>query len=168
MSNPAIPREDVHSYSEACSDLGMAFQSVAARLVREQSRLKSFIESNFSEVDPMAGQVALYMFAVSLRVYEQAGGRLKKVNGMDLSAAQKRVQESLEGLLPLDDGFPGRAKGLEWRAQPHLLDEILWALYERDDVDRKDEEAVLDDNQSAMIYLMLWTAIEALDSKWRP
>ena len=168
MTNPAIPREDVHSYSEACSDLGMAFQSVAARLVRGQSRLKGFIESNFSEIDPMAGQVALYMFAVSLRVFEEAGGRLKKVNGNDLAAAQKRVQAALENLLPLDEGFPERAKALDWRAQPHLLDEILWALYERGDDDKKEEEAVLDENQSAMIYLMLWTAIEALDSKWRP
>ena len=113
MSNPAISREDVHAYAEACSEMGMEFQTIAARLLKGQTRLKT-----------------------------------------------------LDTLLPIDEDFPNRAKGIEGRAQPHLLDEILWALYERNEEDRKKEETMLDDNQSAMIYLMLWTSVEALDGKW--
>ena len=37
--------------------------------------------------------------------------------------------------------------------EEHLLDEILWALYERED--KKEQEEVLDPKQSAMIYIML-------------
>jgi hypothetical protein len=168
MTKPAISREDVHSYSESCSDLGIDFQSIAARLVKSQTRLKTFIEQNFSDIDPMAGQVALYMFSVSLRVFEQAGGRLKKVNSGDLKSAQRRVNEVVESLLPLDTDFPVRAKAIQWRAQENLLDEILWALFDRVEEEKKDEETVLDKKQSALIYIMLWTAIEALDGKYRP
>ena len=164
-----ISREDVHAYSEACSDMGMEFQSIATRLVKEQSRLKNFIDKEFVQVDPLAGQVALYMFTVCLRVFEQDGGKLKKVNGGDINTAFAKTQRTFkESLLPLDEGFSERAKGIEWRAQANLLDEILWALFDRSEEDKKEEEAPLDTKQSALIYLMLWTTVEALDSKYRP
>ena len=37
----------------ACSDMGFEFQSIAARLVKEQNRLKTFIDSEFAKVDPL-------------------------------------------------------------------------------------------------------------------
>ena len=165
MANPVIPREEVHRAAESCSDMGMEFQTIAARLLRSQSRLKTFMESNFSEIDPQTGQVALYMLAVSMRVFEEQGGRLKKINSSDLRTAQQKVNAAVDELLPLDENFPTRAKAVEWRQQPHLLDEILWALYERED--QQEEESPLNEQQSAMIYLMLWTAVEALNSKWK-
>ncbi|MEC7984805.1 MAG: hypothetical protein VX278_06560 [Myxococcota bacterium] len=166
MPNPAIPREEVHRFSEECSDMGMDFQSVASRLLKPQNRLKSFMEKNFSKIDPVAGQVATYMLSVCIRVFEKKGGRLKKVNRDDLLAAQKSVNQAVSGILPLDEDFHSRAKELDSRIQEHLLDEILWALYERED--QKEEEQVLDAKQSAMIYIMLWTCVEALDAKWTP
>ena len=93
-----ISREDVHAYSEACSDMGMEFQSIATRLVKEQNRLKTFIDKEFVQVDPLAGQVALYMFTVCLRVFEQDGGKLKKVNGGDINTAFAKTQRALKNL----------------------------------------------------------------------
>ena len=107
------------------------------------------------------------MLSVSLRVFEQDGGRMKKINTTDLNAAQSKINAAVESLLPLDDEFPKRAKAIDWRAQPNLLDEILWALFERDDEEKKDEEQPMDSNQSAMIYLMLWATVEAMNSKYR-
>jgi hypothetical protein len=164
-----ISREDVHAYSEACSDMGLEFQNIAARLVKGQNRLKTFIDKEFVQVDPLAGQVALYMFTVCLRVFEQDGGKLKKVNGGDINTAFAKTQRAFkETLLPLDDDFSSRAKEVEWRSQSNLLDEILWALFDRSEEDKKQEEAPLDKKQSALIYLMLWTTVEALDAKYRP
>ena len=164
-----ISREDVHAYSEACSDMGVEFQSIAVRLVKEQNRLKTFIDKEFAKVDPLAGQVALYMFTVCLRVFEQDGGKLKKVNSNDINQAFAKTQRAFkESLIPMDEGFSARAKDIEWRAQPNLLDEILWALFDRNEEEKKEEEAPLDTKQSALIYLMLWTTVEALDSRYKP
>ena len=91
---------------------------------------------------------------------------IKKINKADMYSAQKKVQKYVETLLPLDDEFHNRAKSIDSRSQPHLLDEILWALYERDEL--KEEEQALDAKQSALIYIMLWTSVEALNNKWRP
>ena len=90
-----------------------------------------------------------------------------RVNGAALQAAQQRVQASLGSVFPADDGFSERAKKAE-RAQPHILDEVLWALYERDDDDKKEGEVDIDPTQSALIYVLLWTAVEALDGNWSP
>ena len=164
MANTAIPREEVHAYAEACSDEGEAFNPTATRLVKEQRRVSRFFEQNMGSMDPMAAQVALYMLSVTLRIFERAGGRMKKVNGASLSAASAKVNAQLESIFPADDGFSERAKAAD-RAQPHILDEVLWALYERED-DKKEGEVDLDPTQSAMVYLLLWTAVEALDANW--
>jgi hypothetical protein len=113
----------------------------------------------------MATQVGLYMLSVSLRIFEQVGGRLDKVNGSDLTEATAKIQAKADSLLPGDDGFVGRARAIEWRAQPHLLDEILWALFERED--KNEGEVDLEPDKAALVYLMLWAAVESLDANWR-
>lgn len=164
MPNTPISRETVHSLAEACSDQGELFQPVAARLIKHQRRLSRFFEQNVAEMGPMASQVGLYMLSVSLRVFDQVGGRMGKVNGEAIAAATKKVQSVATDLFPADDSFHERAKAVEWRAQPHLLDEILWALYERDD--KSEGEVDLEPEKAALVYLMLWAAIEALDANW--
>ena len=166
MSNPAILRPQVHRLAEACSSEGEAFQSTATRLIKQQRRLSRFFEQNFEPMGPMAGQVSMYMLSVSIRIFEQAGGRLKKVPGRDIDAAVTRIMATSEQIMPADDGFVDRARAVEWRAQPHLLDEVLWALFERSE--KQEAEVDLDPGLSAMVYLMLWAAVEALDKSWIP
>ncbi|NOY28234.1 MAG: hypothetical protein GXP62_20415, partial [Oligoflexia bacterium] len=164
--NPAIPRELVHRLAEACSDQGEAFQSTAVRLVKRQRRLSRYIEQNVQHLGTLPAQVALHMLTVSMRIFEQVGGRMSKVTTRDIDAAADRIKDVADQLLPADADFAQRAKQVEWRAQPHLLDEVLWALYERQD-EVKEGEVDLEHEQSAMTYLVMWLAIEALDANWR-
>ena len=165
MPNLAIPRSQVHRLAEACSDAGDAFQPTATRLIRRQRRLSRFFEQNMTEMGPVPGQISLYMLSVVLRIFEQVGGRVKKVTGRELDQATARVQQQLGDLFPADDEFATRARAIESRAQPHILDEVLWALYEEHE---DTEEASIEADQSALIYVMLWTAVEALDDVWSP
>lgn len=172
MSNPAISRPQVHRLSEACSADQDGFKSTATRLVKSQRRLSRFIEESFSglEIDPqirfVTAQVAVYMLSVSLRVYEQVGGRMRKVTTDDINAATARIQAVADQVLPADAGMPARARGVEWRAQPHLLDEILWALFERGN--KREEEVDLPPDIAALVYMTLWVSIEAIDANWTP
>jgi hypothetical protein len=166
MANPAILRDQVHALAEACGDAGDAFQSTATRLIKDQRKLSRFFEQNMTDMGPMPAQVSLYMLSVVLRIFEQVGGRMKKINGRDLDTAKARVQEVVGDLIPADASLIERAKSIDWRAQPHILDEVLWALYERDD--KEEGEVDLDLDASALVYIMLWTAVEALDANWSP
>jgi len=166
MANPAILRDQVHTLAEACGDAGDAFQSTATRLIKDQRKLSRFFEQNMGAMGPMPAQVSLYMLSVVLRIFEEVGGRMKKINGRDLSTAMERVQAAAGELIPADESFIERAQSIDWRAQPHILDEVLWALYERDD--KEEGEVDLDGDASALVYVMLWTAVEALDANWSP
>jgi hypothetical protein len=172
MSNPAILRPQVHRLSEECSGDQQGFQSTATRLVKHQRRLSRFIEQSFVgiEVDPqvrfVSAQVAVYMLSVSLRVFEQVGGRMRKATTDDINAATARIQSVTDSLLPADAGFAFRARQIDWRTQPHLLDEILWALFNRS-AEQK-EEIDLPPDIAAMVYMILWACVEALDKNWTP
>jgi hypothetical protein len=167
MANPAILRDQVHTLAEACGDAGDAFQSTATRLIKDQRKLSRFFEQNMGDMGPMPAQVSLYMLSVVLRIFEEVGGRMKKINGKDLKTAMVRVQAAAGELMPADENFIERAKSVDWRAQPHILDEVLWALYERGE-DKQEGEVDLDTDASALVYIMLWTAVEALDENWSP
>ena len=165
---PVIPREEVHRLAEACSDEAEAFQSTAMRLVKEQRRLSRYIEQNVEHLGAVPAQVALHMLAVTLRIFEQVGGRMGKITTADIDDAATRVSQATDALLPADGDLYVRAKAIDWRAQPHILDEVLWALYERDAEDRKDGEVDLPADQSALVYLVMWLAVEALAARWQP
>jgi hypothetical protein len=166
MPNPAIPREDVHRLAEACSDDPKAFGPSALRLSRAQRRVGRFIEANANILGVQSAQVAIYMSAVCLRIFEQVGGRMQKVSGTDLADAAERIGTIAPDLYPADAGFAQRAKAVAWRAQPHLLDEVLWALFEKEE--REEGEADLDAEAGALVYLTMWAVVEAMDARWVP
>lgn len=166
MANTAIPREDVHRLAEACSDAGPAFQSVATRLLRDQKPLTNFFQENMQAMKPEAAQVAFYMYAVILRIFEQRGGRMNKVSRGEAREAAARIAAHVPALRPFDASFHTRVRTIAGRAQEHILDEVLWALYEREE--KKDGEIDVPPEQSALIALLLWACIEVLDANCRP
>jgi hypothetical protein len=163
--NPAIPRPHVKALSEECATLGASFQPIAKRLLDDQARLVRFFKGNLPQMDDQAGEVSLYLLAVIVRIYSKCGGRLAKVGQAEIELATKKIAGAARGLLPWDAGFPERVRGLADRAQPHILDEALHALFER--AERQENEVDLDLEQAGRVFLMLWAATEALDAAWR-
>jgi hypothetical protein len=162
--NPAIPRAHVHHLSEECATLGMSFQNVARRLLEDQSRLLRFFKGNLPQMDEKAGEVSLYLLAVIVRIFQQCGGKLGRVGPKEIDYATRRIASAAPSLLPWDAGFPDRVRGIASRAQPHVLDEALNALFEREE--KQANEVDLDLEQAGRVFLMLWAATEALDAAW--
>ena len=160
-----MSRDDVHAHSEACADMGEEFQSIAIRIGKDQKQLLKYLEGQFRSFDPMAGQVAMFMATVCVRVFEQLGKNLDKVGNKHIQAAEKIVRAHTGTLLPANDEFSKRAKEVE-RSQPHLMDEILWALFDRSEEEKMEQEIPLSKKQSAQIYFLLWVAVEALNQRW--
>lgn len=162
--NPEIPREHVHALSEACANLGGEFQPVARRLLEDQARLLRFFKANLGDMPGQSGEVSLYLLAVVVRIFQQCGGRLGKVGPKEIGDATRRIQAHAGTLFPADAAFPERVRGVTGRAQPHILDEALNALFEREE--RRADEVELDPDAAARVFLMLWAATEALDDAW--
>jgi hypothetical protein len=163
--NPVMPREHVHRWSEECAEAGLGFQSVARRLLEDQSRLARFFKSNLPAMEGQAGEVSLYLLAVVVRLFERAGGSVGRIGAAHIEAATAKIRQHGAKLLPGDEGFPARVREVADRAQPHILDEALHALFEREE--RKDNEVLIQPPQAALVFLMLWAATEALDAAWK-
>lgn len=161
--NPILPRDHVHTLSEACAN-GPAVEAASRRALDLQPRLVRFFRANLPQMSDQTGEVSLYLLSVVIRVYSGSGGQLGKVGAGDITAATQKVQAVARRMLPGDAGFPERVRGVSDRAQPHLLDEALWALFERD---RQEREVEIPQDQAALLFLMLWAAVEALERAWR-
>lgn len=177
MANAFIDRTTVHAWSEDMSDNSDNHQSALTRLLKDQRRLTRFVEENAASMHPATGGIASYMIGVVTRMFDLAGGKLKAATWEQVRAAEAKVMAAVPELLPVDDDFADRARAVSWRAQPHILDEALMALFathpddlaeqEKDEENEENEEAA-DKDELFKIYLLMWVATEVLDGNWRP
>lgn len=165
MPNAFIPRPVVHEWSDKIGEDPATHQASLTRLLKEQRRLGRFIEENRESMEPVTGGVATYLLGVFARIYDLAGGRLKTATWEQVREAEQRIGAAVPELLPIDDGFPERVRQISWRAQPHILDEALMALFAREE---GKDEAQLAAAEKAKVFFLLWVANEVLDANWRP
>lgn len=165
MANAFLPREWVHDRSNEIGDAALEEQAALHRLLKDQRRLTRWLEENAGNLQGPSGGVAVYLFGVVARMFDLAGGRLRKASWEQVREAEKRVGAWAAPLLPFDDDFAERVRGVEGRAQPHILDEALYNLFEREP---EEEEAELDPTEAGKIFFLLWVATEVLDQNWKP
>lgn len=163
MPNAYIPRDQVHAWSDAIGDNPES--ASLQRLLKQQRRLGRWIEENAANLGPQSAGAALYLVGVVARIFDLAGGRLRSATWEQVREAERRVGGAVDQLLPLDDQLPERARAIAWRAQPHILDEALMSLFERE---QEEDEEPLDLEESFKIYLIMWVAAEVLDQNWQP
>ena len=164
MANAFVPRETVHQWSETIGANPQEHQAPLNRLLREQRRLARFVDENKESMAPGTAQITTYLVGVVARMFDLAGGQMKAASWDQMRAAEKRVQATVAQLLPVDAGFAARARTVP-RAQPHMLDEALMALFERP---KKEGEPDLHEVEKVKCYLTLWVCTEVLDENWRP
>jgi hypothetical protein len=167
MPNAYIPRAQVHEWSEHIGNHQDEHETALNRLLKEQRRLSRFVEENQASMNPGASGVALYLVGVVVRMFDIAGGRLKKATWAQVREASDRVGAVAGDLLPRDEGFADRLRAIEWRAQPHILDEALMALFERPK-DLEEDELQVADDEAVKIFFVMWVVTEVLDACWKP
>lgn len=166
MPNPFLPREQVHAWSDEIGAQTPEHQTALNRLIKEQRRLTRFLEENQENLPPATAGVTVYLFGVLARMYDLAGGRLRSATWDQVREASRRVGAVAGDLLPADEGFAERVRQVPWRAQPHILDEALMALFERQEVG--EGEVDLDRGEAAKVFFLMWVANEVLDENWKP
>ena len=166
MANAFLPRELVHEWSDAIGADPTEHQATLTRLLKAQRRLTKFVEENQADMEPATAGVTIYLVGVLVRLFDLAGGQLRSATWAQLREASAKVQGAIPSLLPLDETLPERIRKFEGRAQPHVLDEALMALFERGA--RSEEEANLSTDESVKVFLLMWVVTEVLDANWRP
>lgn len=164
-TNAFIPRSQIHAWSDAIGEQAHEHSAALQRLLKDQRRLTKFIEENQAEMTGGTPGVCLYLTGVIARMFDLAGGRLKRATWAHIRNAERRVQAKLPELLPLDDDFLDRLHALGDRGQPHIVDEAAMVLFEQD---RTDDEEDLDPVEALKVLLVCWVVTEVLDDLWTP
>jgi len=167
MSKSFFPRELVHQWSDEIGDNPEGHRVALQRLLRDQRRIAKFIQENAASLGPTTGGVGLYLLGVIARMFDMAGGRLKSPSWGQIRAAEKRIASVVPQLMPVDDDFPTRLRAIEWRAQPHILDEAIMSLFDRDEEDLEEDEQPLDQVECVKLLFLVWVAIEVMDANWK-
>ena len=147
-----IPRDEVHQHSEACADMGEAFQPVAMRLSKRQKRLMKYLEEQFASFDLTRHKLRCTYFSAFVCVcLSRVVGTCARSTHKTSVMPKRKLKPLLAQVLPAGDGFSERAKAVE-RGQPHLMDEVLWALFDRaEEEQRKKKCRSIQSNQPKSI-----------------
>lgn len=162
---PVIPRQDVHGWLTDITDNRAAHRLAIASVVKRQRRLGKYIKNNAKGLGPKMGVSGAYAMAAVGRVFELAGGRLVPCTAKQIKAAEARIAEVAVELFPPDEGFAERLHQVDWRAQPHILDEMLDEVLGGED---EEDEGARDPLVLAQLFLLVWLAVEVLQDCWVP
>jgi hypothetical protein len=159
-----LPRQQVRDWCEDIGQHPLEHKAAILRVVRSQRKLLALIKQNQDAVGMGSPRMPERLFGLICRLFDLAGGALREPRLDAIAEAQERVLATLPSLLPADSDLPSRVRAIPWRAQPHVLDELLTALFDArlGPEDRSEPAAAL------KLFLLLWTAIEVLDGSWKP
>ena len=163
-NNPPIPKERVSAWSQDIGASPIRHKPAMLRIMRKQRKLLKWAIQNGRPIQLGSSGLPERMLGLIARLFDLCGGRLKPATLPQIEACQQRIMGSLDALMPPDAGFPDRVRAIPWRAQPHILDEILDTLFHHE----ADEVPQFDPTEAFKLSLLLWICVEVLDDNWQP
>jgi len=128
-------------------------------LLTRQRALSRYVATSAGQIGVKSRRNVMFIQGVILRIFDLAGGKLTKGTTEAIAEAEQRVSQVVPELMPLDADFAARMRQVDWRAQPHLLDECVVSLFESED---------LQPAQMAQLFFLAWIVVEVADGCWRP
>ena len=130
------------------------------KIDNSQPDLLAFVMESTKEMAQSVRELAIYMFVVVYRMFQQAHGRIKKISSEEIIECYKHNEGLLERLEGSHEKFFDRIASLQTSKQPHVVRYVADALMEEDE----GEDAVsLTEEQRGFLFLVLKAAIDALD-----
>jgi len=160
LANPFVPRHQIHSWIDDIDAKKAAHKTAINYLLTSQRLLSKYVTRGAGQVGVGSRRKILFIQGAILRIFDLAGGKIRKVTSQDIADAEERIGAVAGDMLPLDDNFASRVRGVDWRRQPHLVDELLLSLFEG--------EEDLDPKEMAKLFFLMWVVVEAVDAAWRP
>jgi hypothetical protein len=107
-------------------------------------------------------ELAIYMFVVVYRMFQQAHGRIKKISSEEVIECYKHNETLMERLEGAHDKFLDRIASLQSSKQPYVVQYVADALMEEDE---GEDALVLTEEQKGFLFLILKAVIDVLDQK---
>jgi hypothetical protein len=130
------------------------------KIDNSQPELLAFVMESCQEMGREVRELAIYMFVVVYRMFQQAHGRIKKISSEEIIECYKHNEGLLERLEGSHEKFFDRVASVQTSKQPYVVKYVADALMEEDE----GEDAVqLTEEQKGFLFLVLKAVIDVLD-----
>jgi len=129
---------------------------------KSQPELLAFVMESSKEMGPEGRELAVYMFLVVYRMFQQAHGKIKKISSEEIIECYKHNENLLESLEGAHEKFLDRIASVQTSRQPYVVKYVVDALMEEDE---GEDALVLTGEQKGFLFLLLKTAIDVIDQR---
>ncbi len=158
-----IPEEIVEkTWQEVASFSAIRANKEMMKIGNRQQELLTFVVESAKEMGQEVRELAIYMFLVVYRMFQEAHGKINKISSEEIIECYKRNEGLMERLEGAHEKFLDRVASVQTSRQPNVVSYVVDALMEDDE----GEDAVaLTEEQKGFLFLLFKTVIDVLDQK---
>jgi hypothetical protein len=130
------------------------------KIGNSQPELLAFVTESSKEMGQGVRELAIYMFLVVYRMFQEAPGKIKRISSEEIIKCYEHNEGLLESLEGTHERFLDRIASLQTSRQPHVVNYVVDALMEEDE---GEDALALTEEQKGFLFLLLKTVIDALD-----
>jgi hypothetical protein len=127
-----------------------------------QPELLTFVMESSKEMGREVSELAIYMFVVVYRMFQEAHGKIKKVPSEEIIKWYEYNEGLMERLDGAHDKFFDRIASIQASKQPYVVKYVVDTLMEEDE---GRDTVVLTEEQKGFLFLLLKTVIDVLDQE---
>jgi len=127
-----------------------------------QQELLTFVMESAKEMGQEVRELAIYMFLVVYRMFQEAHGKIKKVSSEEIIEYYEHNEGLMERLEGAREKFLDRVASVQTSRQPYVVKYVVDALMEDDE---REDAGALTEEQKGFLFLLLKTVIDVLDKK---
>jgi hemerythrin len=132
------------------------------KIGNSQPELLAFVTESSKEMGQGVRELAIYMFLVVYRMFQEAHGNIKKISYEEIIECYEYNEGLMERLERIHDKFLDRVASVQISRQPYVVKYVADALMEDDE---GEDALALTDEQKGFLFLLLKTVIDVLDQK---
>jgi hypothetical protein len=132
------------------------------KIENAQSDLLNFVMESCQEMGQKVRELAIYMFVVIYRMYQQAHGKIKKISSEEVIECYKHNESLMERLEGAHEKFLDRITSLQTSKQLYVVKYVADALMEEDE---GEDALVITKEEKGFLFLILKAVIDVLDQK---
>jgi hypothetical protein len=132
------------------------------KIGNRQQELLTFVMESAKEMGQEVRELAIYLFLVVYRMFQEAHGKIKKISSKEIIECYEHNEGLMERLRGSHENFLDRIASVQTSRQPYVVKYVVDALMEDDE---REDAGALTEEQKGFLFLLLKTVIDVLDKK---
>jgi lipoate synthase len=131
------------------------------KIDNSQPDLLAFVMESAKEMGQEVRELAIYMFLVVYRMFQESHGKIKKISSEEIIECYEHNEGLMERLEGAHEKFLDRVASVQTSRQPHVVEYVVDALME----DEREDAVALTEEQKGFLFLLLKTVIDVFDQR---